>query len=185
MRVPGAPSAWVIAHATLIPNGAVLDLASGLGRHARWLAERGHSVVAVDRDAEALATMAGVPGIECRHCDLEGEHWALSGERYAGIVVTNYLFRPRMAELAQMLAPGGVLIYETFMHGQQRFGRPHNPDFLLAPDELKQWALAHGLEVLAFGQGDISEPRAMCVQHLCARRPVVSVCDFPNREAMR
>ncbi len=167
----GEPSPWVLAQAGLLPQGRVLDLACGRGRHARWLAANGWPVLAVDRDAQALAGLADLPGVETRCCDLEGERWPLAGQVFAGVVVTNYLFRPRLPSLAAMLRPGAVLIYETFMLGQARFGRPSNPEFLLAPDELYRWAIECGLDVLAFEQGEQSVPRPACMQRLCARRP--------------
>ncbi len=133
----GVPSDWVRRFAALVPVGAnVLDLAAGGGRHARWLAERGCRVTAVDRDAAALATMKGVAGIETRVLDLEGPDWPLGGEQFDAVVVANYLYRPRFAALFELVRPGGLLIYETFMLGNERFGKPSNPDFLLRPREL-------------------------------------------------
>ncbi|WP_246479853.1 class I SAM-dependent methyltransferase [Niveibacterium microcysteis] len=167
----GEPSPWVVAQAGLLPQGRVLDLACGCGRHARWLAAKGWPVLAVDRDSLALDGLADVPGVETLCCDLEGERWPLAGQVFAGVVVTNYLYRPHLPSLAAMLLPGAVLIYETFMLGQARFGRPSNPDFLLAPDELHHWAIECGLDVLAFEQGEQTVPRPACVQRLCARRP--------------
>ena len=131
------PSPWITRFAHLIaPNARVLDLAAGRGRHARWLAARGARVVAVDRDPDALATMAGVPRITARACDLEAGAWPLEGERFDAIVVTNYLHRPLFPHLRAALAPDGVLLYETFAMGNEAFGRPTNPDFLLCRDEL-------------------------------------------------
>ena len=119
----GVPSDWVRRFAALVPVGAnVLDLAAGGGRHARWLAERGCRVTAVDRDAAALATMKGVAGIETRVLDLEGPDWPLGGEQFDAVVVANYLYRPRFAALFELVRPGGLLIYETFMLGNERFG---------------------------------------------------------------
>jgi len=113
----------------------VLDLAAGSGRHTRFLLETGFAVCAVDRDISALLPLAGA-GCEVRQIDLEtGAPWVL-GTGYDGIVVTNYLHRPLLPAIAEALAAGGVLIYETFARGNERFGRPHNPDFLLRPGEL-------------------------------------------------
>lgn len=166
------PSPWVVAQATQLPAaGRVLDLACGSGRHARWLAARGHPVLAVDRDPAALARLAGLPGVTTRCCDLEGEAWPLAGERFAGIVVTNYLWRPRLGELPAMLASGGVLIYETFMQGNAAYGKPSNPDFLLRPGELRDFARAAGLRELAYAEGYVATPRAAVRQALCALRP--------------
>ena len=131
------PSAWIARFAPLIPAaGAVLDLACGQGRHARFLAGLGLTVEAVDRDEVALASLASVPGVTPRCADLETGPWPYAGQRFAGIVVTRYLHRPLLPLLLDALADGGVLLYETFMVGQERFGRPSNPDFLLRSQEL-------------------------------------------------
>ena len=163
------PSAWVARWAQAIPPGETLDLACGGGRHARLLAALGHPVLAVDRDAAALAQAAG-PGIMTLRHDFEeeGSVWPFAPGRFAGIVVTNYLHRPLFAHLAQALAPGGVLVYETFAQGNELFGKPSNPAFLLAPGELLDVALHHGLRVLAYENGVVDAPRPARVQRLCA-----------------
>ncbi|HET7776396.1 MAG TPA: methyltransferase domain-containing protein [Azospira sp.] len=166
------PSPWIRRFAGLIPpSRAVLDLACGSGRHARWLAQRGHPVLAVDRDGEALATLAEVPGVETLPADLEGAPWPLAGRSFAGIVVTNYLHRPLMPFLAASLEAGGVLLYETFMAGNERFGRPSRPDFLLQPGELLDFAREQGLQVLAYEAGEVSRPKPAMVQRLAAWKP--------------
>lgn len=166
-----APSAWVERHlAYLAPGARVLDLACGAGRHARLLAAHGFSVVAVDRNGEALAGLSACAGVETRHLELEGERWPLAGEGFCGIVVTNYLWRPRLGDVLAMLAPGGVLIYETFMLGNERFGKPSNPDFLLHPDELRTIAARAGLHEIAFEQGEIALPKPAMRQAICAVR---------------
>ena len=114
----------------------MLDLACGHGRHARFLAQLGYRVSAVDRDEHALASLAGVPGIEAKAADLERGTWPYPGQRFAGIVVANYLYRPLFPRLLESLETGGVLIYETFARGNERYGRPSNPQFLLQPGEL-------------------------------------------------
>lgn len=162
-----APSDWVLRFAPLVaPNGAVLDLACGGGRHARLFAARGHPVDAVDRDASAVASLAGVPGVTPLCADLEGGAWPYAGRRFAGIVVANYLHRPLFPLLVQALAPEGVLIYETFMLGNARFGKPSNPDFLLRPGELLE--RLGGLFVAAFEQGQVERPKPALVQRICA-----------------
>jgi SAM-dependent methyltransferase len=163
------PSAWVARWARSIPPGETLDLACGGGRHARLLAALGHPVLAVDRDAAALAQAAG-PGITTQQFDLEeeGSTWPFAPGRFAGIVVTNYLHRPLFAQLAQALAPDGMLVYETFAMGNERFGKPSNPAFLLAPGELLDVAPRHGLRVLAYEDGSVATPRPARVQRLCA-----------------
>lgn len=165
-----APSPWVARCAPLVPAGEVLDLACGSGRHARLFAARGHAVVALDRDADALALAAG-QGIVTLQCDLEDgvTAWPFAPGRFAGIVVTNYLHRPLLAPLARSLAPGGVLIYETFSAGNEQFGRPTNPDFLLAEGELLALAAGQGLAVVAYEDGVITDPKPAMVQRLCAR----------------
>ncbi|MDD5250619.1 MAG: methyltransferase domain-containing protein [Rhodocyclaceae bacterium] len=164
------PSAWVRRFAPLIPaGGAVLDLACGKGRHARFLASLGHAVEAVDRDADALATLAGTTGIAVRQADLEGGPWPYYGHAFDGIVVTNYLFRPLLPHLAVALAEGGVLIYETFMVGNERFGKPAAPAHLLRVGELLD-LLGKRFTVVAFEQGEVSRPRPAVVQRICVRR---------------
>jgi SAM-dependent methyltransferase len=165
------PSRWVRRWAHLVaPGGAVLDVASGAGRHARFFAQRGHRVTALDRDAAALATMRDVPGIDTLECDLEGAPWPLAGEqRFAAVIVTNYLHRPLMPRLIDALAPGGVLIYETFAQGNETVGKPSNPAFLLAPGELLA-ACAPALRVIAYQDGFLSEPREAFIQRICAVR---------------
>ena len=165
------PSGWVRQWAHLIaPGGTVLDVASGAGRHARWLAARGHPVAALDRDAGALATMRDVAGIATLECDLEGAPWPLPDDaRFAAIVVTNYLYRPLMPRLVDALAPGGVLIYETFAQGNETVGKPSNPAFLLAPGELLA-VCAPALRVIAYQDGFLSQPREAFVQRICAVR---------------
>ena len=167
---PLEASAWVRRFAALTaPGGTVLDLACGHGRHARLFAAGGGRVTAVDRDAQALAGLRGHPGIEALAADLEAGAWPLAGRRFDAIVVANYLHRPLFPRLIEALAEGGVLIYETFMLGNERFGRPSNPDFLLRPNELLE-LFAGCLNVVAFEQGEVAQPRPAVVQRLCAVR---------------
>ena len=151
-------------------GGEVLDLACGGGRHSRFLAGAGFRVCAVDRDAEALAALSGVPGVSVQVADLERAPWPLEGRRFAGIVVTNYLYRPLFAHVLETLAEDGALIYETFALGNERFGKPSNLDFLLQPGELLE--LARGkLHVLAYEDLQVRVPRPAMVQRICAAGP--------------
>lgn len=163
------PSPWVERWAPLIPaGGRVLDLASGHGRHARYLAALGYRVEAVDLDREAVRTLQGIAGIRVRLANLESETWPYGGERFSGIVVCNYLHRPLFPYLVGALEDHGVLIYETFALGNERFGRPANPDFLLKPGELLE-AVRERLRVVAFEEGRTSSKLAV-VQRICAVR---------------
>lgn len=166
------PSTWAARFAPLIPPGEALDLACGSGRHARLLAAHGLRVTALDRDAQALAA-AGGQGIVTLAHDLEspGSTWPFAAGRFKGIVVTNYLHRPLFGDLAAALAPDGILIYETFAQGNEIFGKPSNPNFLLAPGELLDLAARGGLRVIAYEDGVVTDPKPARVQRLCAAGP--------------
>jgi SAM-dependent methyltransferase len=165
------PSAWVLRFASLVPvGGAVLDLAAGGGRHARLFRGRGHPVTAVDRDAGGLADLRGDPGVEIIEQDLEdGSPFPFKGREFAGVVVTNYLHRPILADIVAVVAPGGALIYETFARGQERFGRPGNPDFLLKPGELLD-AVRGSLRVAAYEDLIVDDPDPRAIQRIAAVR---------------
>jgi hypothetical protein len=169
---PSEPSAWVRRFADRIPaRGPVLDLAAGGGRHTRFLLGRGHPVVAVDRDVTGLADLQADPAVTILAVDLEdGRPWPLGDRRFAGVVVTNYLHRPLLPAIVAAVAAGGCLIYETFAAGNERFGKPSNPDFLLRPGELLE-AVRGRLTVLAYENLEVSEPRAAVVQRLVAVAP--------------
>ena len=162
------PSDWVVrwAHG-ITPRGVVLDLACGNGRHSRLLAALGFRVCAVDRDPQALGALEGVAGVTLRPADLENGPWPLDGLKFDGIVVTNYLHRPLFPCILDALAPAGLLIYETFAAGNERFGKPSNPDFLLRPGELLD--VAHGrLRVVAYEDVEVAVPRPARIQRICA-----------------
>jgi SAM-dependent methyltransferase len=136
----------------------VLDVACGAGRHTRFFLERGHSVTAVDRDASGVADLVGDGRAEIVECDLEtGAPFPFRGRTFDGVVVTNYLYRPILADLVAGVAGGGVLLYETFVKGHERFGRPHCPDFLLEPGELLE-AVRGKLRVVAYEDVVLDEP---------------------------
>jgi SAM-dependent methyltransferase len=166
-----APSPWIARFASLVPVGEpVLDLAAGAGRHTRFFAARGHPVVAVDRDVASLDDLAGQKQIEIIGADLEaGAPWPLGGRQFAGVIVTNYLHRPLFDRLVGAIAPGGVLLYETFAVGNERFGKPSNPDFLLRPGELLDAVRGH-LRVIAYEDLEIDDPRPAMIQRIAAKR---------------
>jgi SAM-dependent methyltransferase len=161
------PSAWVVRFAGLIrPGGRALDVACGGGRHARLLASLGHAVEAVDRDAPALAGLADVAGVRTTCSDIEGGAWPYPGARFDAVVVTNYLHRPLLPVLVSSLAQGGVLLYETFARGNERYGRPSNPEFLLESGELLRACAA--LRIVAYEDVRVDVPRPALVQRICA-----------------
>jgi SAM-dependent methyltransferase len=166
---PTTTSAWIEQWSHLVEKGgAVLDVAAGNGRHSRYFASRGHDVLALDRDETALGHLVAVQHVNTRCADLENAPWPLrDDEKFAAVVVTNYLHRPLFPFLLQALAPGGVLLYETFAAGNAQFGKPSNPDFLLQSGELLD-AVRARLRVIAYQDGFISVPRASCVQRICA-----------------
>jgi len=165
------PSAWVARWLGRVRPGArVLDFACGTGRHARLAREAGFPVLAVDRDAQSLSVIDGT-GIEVRQEDLEVGRWSFAAERFAAVVCTHYLFRPRLDLLTALLAPGGLWIHETFAQGNARYGRPSNPAFLLRPGELVRAAGRAGLHVLAFEDGCVGSPRPARIQRIVAVRP--------------
>ena len=169
------PSPWVSRFLPMIPKGGtVLDFACGSGRHSRLLANAGHPVEAVDLDPAGLGELAAVNGVQVREADLEAGVWPYDQHTFSGIVVTNYLFRPRLPALLATLADPGVLIYETFMIGNERYGKPSNPDFLLQSQELIDRARENGLSVLAFEEAYVDLPKPALVQRLCAVRGKVA-----------
>ena len=166
-----APSSWVARFAAMIPkSGSVLDLACGGGRHTAYFLAHGHPVVAVDRDVSGLCDLRGQPRLDVLECDLEVDGaFPLTGRRFAAVVVTNYLHRPLLPELVAAVAHGGVLIYETFARGNERFGRPRNPDYLLRAGELLD-AVRGRLRVRAYEDLIVDDPRPAAVQRICAQR---------------
>lgn len=143
----------------------MLDIACGHGRHTRYFAQRGCRVTAVDRDQEAIASIAGIA--EAIHADIENGPWPFAGRTFDGVVVTNYLWRDLLPAIVAAVAPGGVLIYETFAAGNEAFGKPSRPDFLLQPGELLRACV--GLHVVAYEHGRLDGPPRI-VQRIAAVR---------------
>jgi SAM-dependent methyltransferase len=167
-------SAWIERFGPAVPrSGPVLDLACGGGRHTRWFAARGHEVVAVDRDLTGVADLDGDPRVELVAADLEvGAPLPFPRRAFAAVVVTNYLWRPIVDAVVDAVAPDGWLLYETFAAGNERLGRPANPDHLLRRNELVEVALRHGLVVVAYEDLEVTDPRPAVVEHIAAFRPV-------------
>ena len=149
------------------PGRAALDLAAGSGRHSRLLLSHGLEVTAVDRDPHQ---QPDAPGLTKIGADLEdGSPWPLGGRRFDLVVVTNYLHRPILGDIIGTVAPGELLLYETFAQGNERFGKPRNPDHLLRPGELRE-AVSGRLDILAFEDLELGEPNPAVIQHIAARR---------------
>jgi SAM-dependent methyltransferase len=168
-------SDWVVQHATKIkPGGRVLDYACGSGRHTIYLAKQGFQVLAIDRDSDSLAQIKETQAqkypdltIDTLNLDLESANWNLTElGTFDGVVVTNYLYRPHLLKLPDLLKPDGVLIYETFALGNEAYGKPSNPDFLLKPNELLN--LAEKMRILAYEDRVVSSPKMACIQRVCA-----------------
>lgn len=174
---PPKPSPWVketIARMEPLGPGdlRVLDLAAGNGRHARHLVDLEYPTLAVDRDISGLDYLDGREGLEILQCDLEdGSLWPFAGEKFRAVIVANYLHRPTLPQMLALIAPGGSLIYETFGAGNEKYGKPSNPNFLARPHEIAEAARTAGLEVVFDEHVDEQEPR-LAVRHRCAaRRP--------------
>lgn len=161
-------SPWLARHAPrLRAASSVLDLACGNGRHTRYLVSLGHRLTAVDID---LAGVRGLRGARLLQHDLEGDRWPFQAGEFGGIVVTNYLHRPLFPVLADSLAPGGLLLIDTFMRGHERYGRPRNPDFLLRPGELRA-SFGGLLRELAYEEVLERHPRVALRQRALLRKP--------------
>ena len=177
-----AASPWVQRWSALVPAGAsLLDVACGAGRHLRWFQALGHPVTGIDRDP--LAVQAAAQAGEAIEADIENDPWPLAGRTFGAVVVTNYLWRPLLPLLVDSVAPGGVLIYETFASGNETVGRPARADFLLQPGELL--AACATLRTVAYEDGFVDAP-ARFVQRIAAvretahpRQPVRYRLDLP------
>jgi len=174
-----APSAWVVRYLHPAQDGqTALDIATGAGRHARHALSLGYAVTALDRDLSRAADLINQPRANLIEADLEdGSPWPLPGQTFHAVIVTNYLHRPLLPAIVGAVAPDGVLIYETFARGNERFGKPSNPHFLLEPGELLQ--AVHGrLTPVAFEQGTLNEPDRI-VQRIAAVGPNHPWRDLP------
>ncbi len=161
MHLQDTPSAWFVRHSRLIrEDTGLLDVACGHGRHARFFAERGARVTAVDRDVNALQAVASVPGMTTERRDLEADAWPYAPSSFDAVIVSNYLWRPTFSALLATIRRDGVLLYETFMVGNERYGKPSRADFLLRSNELltltrdafRVIAYEEGIETDASGQ---------------------------------
>jgi len=167
----GEPSAWVRHWASRVPeSGAVLDVACGSGRHARFFADLGHPVDAVDSNPDCISALSAVAGVHALRADIENGPWPYTGRQFAGVVVTNYLHRPLFPRLLESVSPGGVLIYETFAVGNEAYGRPKNPDFLLKPGELRA-VISNDWLVLGYEHGLMTLPKPAVIQRICVMAP--------------
>ncbi len=176
-----APSEWIVRWSHLLASEAtVLDVACGSGRHMQWFAGRRHAVTGVDRSAQATAAAEAFgPTVTA---DIESGPWPFTGQVFGAVVVTNYLWRARMADILAAVAPGGVLLYETFAAGNETVGKPSRPDFLLQPGELL--AACAGLRVVAYEDGFLPEP-ARFVQRIAAIRPATPAPALPARHLLK
>ena len=165
------PSIWITRFANLIPSGGqVLDLACGSGRHSYYLLGLGHSITAVDRN---VANLTPLDRLEIIQHDLEnGGPWLFENRQFSAVVVVNYLFRPHLPFVVSAVAPGGLLLYDTFAAGNEDFGPPRDPNFLLQPGELKD-AVKQELTILNYFHGRLSQPKPAIKQRICARRPLI------------
>lgn len=185
-------SCWVTQWAHLVPQGGqVLDVACGYGRHIRYFLEKNMAVAGVDIAKSAIEfiaysltnnlTSAQQNKAELIVADIENGTWPLVGRQFSAIVVTNYLWRPLFPTLVASLAPGGVLIYETFATGNETVGKPSRPDFLLQKGELLQ--VCAGLRIVAFEDGFIANPDRF-VQRIVAVNDAVNDVNAPQRYAL-
>jgi len=168
MSVNLDPSMWVVTNSRyLVPNAKVLDLACGSGRHTKFLIEKGFDVTSVDIDQNALNEVAKISKSHVLSVDLENGEWPFAERSFDGIVVTNYLHRPHLELMTNTLTDRGLIIYETFMIGNELYGKPSNPEFLLRPNELND-VYANSMLILRSEQGHIRSPKEATVQRICA-----------------
>ena len=178
-RGPDAPSEWVRRWSHLVPSDEqMLDEDCGAGRHLRWFQALGHPVTGIDRDP--LAVQAAAQAGEAIEADIENGPWPLAGRSFGAVVVTNYLWRPLLPTIVDSVAPGGVLLYETFAQGNETVGKPSRPDFLLRPGELLALCSGADWRVVAYEDGFVPQPERF-VQRIAAVRVPASQTDQPPR----
>ncbi len=164
------PSPWVVNYADRVNDGSdILDLACGRGRHTRFFLERGCRVMAIDLNIEGLSDLMGDPGLAVLEVDLENGPWPIGNAEFDAVVVTNYLWRPLFPRIRDAVRAGGLVIYETFAEGNERFGKPSNPDYLLKEGELNDWF--SDWKVLGYEHTEETDPRPAMVQRICAVKP--------------
>ncbi|HEB26779.1 MAG TPA: SAM-dependent methyltransferase [Porticoccus sp.] len=173
----GIPDAWIIKFAPLVPKGQILDLACGRGRHGRYFLNQNYPVTFLDQNISGVADLENHPKAKLMQYDLEtptpgsgyqekGVLWPFDVDLFSGIVVSNYLHRPLFPYLLQSLKPGAVLLYKTFSQGNEQFGKPSNPAFLLHENELRD-VFEPALDIVDFRQGKESNPDRI-TQAICA-----------------
>ena len=169
------PSHWIMQQAKGWPNGAkLLDFAAGRGRHSCALSNTfpgRFNILAADNNRPALKALAAkCPSVKTLHTDLENMNiWPFEEDNFDVVLVTNYLFRPRLPALFRLVGKGGFLAYETFADGNAAYGRPKNPNFLLNEGELPA-SLTDDFLILDYFHGKIDQPRPAIIQRLAARR---------------
>jgi SAM-dependent methyltransferase len=163
MHTNDTASPWFVEHASLVaPAARLLDVAAGHGRHARFFANRGARVTAVDRDPAAVASLQAVSGVVAELRDLESDSWPYAVSAFDAVIVCNYLWRPSFASTLATVTSGGALIYETFMAGNERYGKPSRAEFLLQSNELL--SLTRDMfRVVAFAEGPELDATGQCV----------------------
>jgi SAM-dependent methyltransferase len=178
----GSASHWVARWSHLLPPGAsVLDIACGAGRHMKWFSDLGHQVTGIDRSPEALSKASAYGAVVL--ADIENDPWPLIKEQktqqFQALVVTNYLWRPLFSVMADSVASGGFLIYETFSNGNETVGKPSRPDFLLQTGELL--TRFPGFRTIAFEDGFLADPPRF-VQRIVAQRshPMTAPAQAPE-----
>ena len=164
-------SAWVRRFYDQIPKtGLILDLAGGSGRHTRFLTQKGFKLLLLDNDIAKAKDLQGVENIVLMEYDLEdGSTLPFPKSSFQGVVVTNYLYRPIFPQLLNLLDDGGILIYETFAVGNEKYGRPTNPDYLLKSGELIS-LVSSQMRIIAYEECLVGRPAKAYVQRITAAK---------------